>query len=155
MPAFLAAVRSGTLRHRAGLHRAPPAPRRPNHVFIHGEKLRAPFVCRALDTGHQRRNHEGMPALDAGFLAAAQAVEHYEISRYGTLKCWAKELGYKRCSPAARCHANQEKNTDSTLRKIAESEVNLRRKPHKKLGKPAIKRPRLVWRLSIFPCVSC
>ena len=38
--------------------------------------------------------YKGMPALDAGLLAAAQAVEHYEISRYGTLKTWANELGY-------------------------------------------------------------
>ena len=38
---------------------------------------------------------KGMPALDAGLLAAAQAVEHYEISRYGTLATWAEELGYE------------------------------------------------------------
>jgi ferritin-like metal-binding protein YciE len=37
--------------------------------------------------------YKGSPALDAGLLAAAQAVEHYEISRYGTLKAWAEELG--------------------------------------------------------------
>ena len=39
------------------------------------------------------REYKGSPALDAGLLAAAQAVEHYEISRYGTLKTWANELG--------------------------------------------------------------
>ena len=38
--------------------------------------------------------YEDSPAHDVGLLAAAQAVEHYEISRYGTLKCWAGELGY-------------------------------------------------------------
>ena len=37
--------------------------------------------------------YEDTPALDAGLLAAAQAVEHYEISRYGTLKTWANQLG--------------------------------------------------------------
>ena len=37
--------------------------------------------------------YKGSPALDAGLLAAAQAVEHYEISRYGTMIAWAKELG--------------------------------------------------------------
>lgn len=37
--------------------------------------------------------YEGAPALDAGLLAAAQPVEHYEISRYGTLKTWANQLG--------------------------------------------------------------
>ena len=39
------------------------------------------------------KEYKGTPALDAALLAAAQAVEHYEISRYGTLKTWAKELG--------------------------------------------------------------
>src|SRR5205814_3973132 len=38
--------------------------------------------------------YKGSPALDAGLLAVAQAVEHYEISRYGTLKAWAQELGH-------------------------------------------------------------
>ena len=38
------------------------------------------------------KDYKGMPALDAGLLAAAQAVEHYEMSRYGTLRTWAKEL---------------------------------------------------------------
>lgn len=40
------------------------------------------------------KDFKGAPALDAGLLAAAQAVEHYEISRYGTLSTWAEELGY-------------------------------------------------------------
>jgi len=40
------------------------------------------------------KDFEGMPALDAGLLAAAQAVEHYETSCYGTLSTWAEELGY-------------------------------------------------------------
>jgi ferritin-like metal-binding protein YciE len=39
--------------------------------------------------------YKGAPALDAGLLAAAQAVEHYEISRYGTLVTWAEQLGYR------------------------------------------------------------
>ena len=47
-----------------------------------------------LDEGKKvMRECKGSPALDAGLLAAAQAVEHYEISRYGTLKTWAEELG--------------------------------------------------------------
>jgi ferritin-like metal-binding protein YciE len=41
------------------------------------------------------KEYKGMPALDAGLLAAAQAVEHYEIARYGTLKTWAAELGLR------------------------------------------------------------
>ena len=49
-----------------------------------------------LDEGKEIMDeYKGTAALDAGLLAAAQAVEHYEISRYGTLKTWANELGYK------------------------------------------------------------
>jgi ferritin-like metal-binding protein YciE len=65
-----------------------------------------------------------MPALDAGLLAAAQAVEHYEISRYGTLKTWADELGYRGAAKLLNATLNEEKNTDRALSQLAESEVN-------------------------------
>jgi ferritin-like metal-binding protein YciE len=85
--------------------------------------------------------YKGMPALDAGLLAAAQAVEHYEISRYGTLKTWASELGYKDAVKLLDATLKEEKETDSTLSELAESEVNhmrRRRKPHKsKVQRPA------------------
>jgi ferritin-like metal-binding protein YciE len=68
--------------------------------------------------------YKGMPALDAGLLAAAQAVEHYEISRYGTLKTWASELGYQDAVKLLDATLKEEKNTDSTLSQLAESEVN-------------------------------
>jgi ferritin-like metal-binding protein YciE len=68
--------------------------------------------------------YKGMPALDAGLLAAAQAVEHYEISRYGTLKTRANELGYKDALKLLDATLKEEKNTDSTLSQLAESEVN-------------------------------
>jgi ferritin-like metal-binding protein YciE len=68
--------------------------------------------------------YKGTAALDAGLLAAAQAVEHYEISRYGTLKTWANELGYKDAVKLLDATLKEEKNTDSTLSQIAESEVN-------------------------------
>lgn len=68
--------------------------------------------------------YKGMPALDAGLLAAAQAVEHYEISRYGTLKTWANELGYREAVKLLDATLKEEKNTDNTLSQIAESEVN-------------------------------
>jgi len=68
--------------------------------------------------------YKGTPALDAGLLAAAQAVEHYEISRYGTLKTWASELGYKDAVNLLDATLQEEKKTDSTLSQIAESEVN-------------------------------
>ena len=68
--------------------------------------------------------YKGMPALDAGLLAAAQAVEHYEISRYGTLRTWAEELGYKEAVGLLDATLKEEKATDSALSQIATSEVN-------------------------------
>ena len=69
--------------------------------------------------------YKGMPALDAGLLAAAQAVEHYEISRYGTLKCWASELGYKDAVKLLDATLNEEKKTDAALTQLAEAKVNM------------------------------
>jgi ferritin-like metal-binding protein YciE len=68
--------------------------------------------------------YKGASALDAGLLAAAQAVEHYEISRYGTLKTWATELGYSDAAKLLDATLKEEKATDSTLSQIAETEVN-------------------------------
>jgi ferritin-like metal-binding protein YciE len=68
--------------------------------------------------------YKGMPALDAGLLAAAQAVEHYEISRYGTLKTWADKLGLKDAVKLLDQTLQEEKKTDETLTKIAVSAVN-------------------------------
>ena len=68
--------------------------------------------------------YKGSPALDAGLLAAAQAVEHYEISRYGTLKTWAEELGLKDAVRLLDQTLQEEKKTDATLTEIAESVVN-------------------------------
>jgi ferritin-like metal-binding protein YciE len=67
---------------------------------------------------------EESPALDAGLLGAAQAVEHYEISRYGTLKAWARELGLIEAVPLLEETLQEEKNTDATLTKMAESVLN-------------------------------
>ena len=68
--------------------------------------------------------YEDEPALDAGLLAAAQAVEHYEISRYGTLKAWATKLGLKDAAKLLDQTLTEEKKTDDTLTKIAEAAVN-------------------------------
>jgi ferritin-like metal-binding protein YciE len=70
------------------------------------------------------KEYKGSPALDAGLLAGAQAVEHYEISRYGTLKTWANELGLKDAVRLLDATLQEEKNTDATLTKIAQSVVN-------------------------------
>ena len=79
-----------------------------------------------LDEGKEIMDeYKGMPALDAGLLAAAQAVEHYEISRYGTLKCWASELGLNEAVKLLDATLTEEKDTDAALTELAESEVNI------------------------------
>jgi len=68
--------------------------------------------------------YEGSPALDAGLLAAAQAVEHYEISRYGTLRTWAEELGLDEAAELFETTLEEEKATDEALTQLAETAVN-------------------------------
>jgi ferritin-like metal-binding protein YciE len=70
------------------------------------------------------KEYKGSPALDAGLLAAAQAVEHYEISRYGTLKTWAEELGLQDAVQLLDETLGEEKETDAALTELAESAVN-------------------------------
>ena len=70
------------------------------------------------------KEFKGKPALDAGLLAAAQAVEHYEIARYGTLKTWARELGFSQSAKLMEATLAEEKKTDETLSELAESGVN-------------------------------
>lgn len=62
---------------------------------------------------------------DAGMLAAAQAVEHYEISRYGTLAAWADKLGMNDAAELLRTTLQEEKDTDAKLTKLALSEINV------------------------------
>jgi ferritin-like metal-binding protein YciE len=70
------------------------------------------------------KEFKGAPALDAGLLATAQAVEHYEIARYGTLKTWAAELGLDQAVRLLESTLAEEKKTDETLTELAESGVN-------------------------------
>jgi len=68
--------------------------------------------------------YKGAVALDAGLVAAAQAVEHYEIARYGTLVTWAKQLGHNDIAELLSATLEEEKSTDSKLTKLATSAVN-------------------------------
>src|ERR1700736_2944986 len=63
--------------------------------------------------------------LDAALIAAAQAVEHYEITRYGALVAWAKQLGRSDCASVLHQNLEEEKAADQKLTRIAESKVNL------------------------------
>ena len=71
------------------------------------------------------KDFKGMPALDAGLLAAAQAVEHYEMSRYGTLRAWAEELGMPDAAKLLQATLDEEKATDQALTKLAKSVINV------------------------------
>lgn len=67
---------------------------------------------------------EDKQVLDAALIASAQAVEHYEITRYGTLIAWAKELGRNDCASVLQQNLDEEKATDKKLTSMAESGVN-------------------------------
>jgi len=95
---------------------------------IIGKRPRAktcPAIDGIVEEGEEiMEEFKGAPALDAGLLAAAQAVEHYEISRYGTLCAWAKKLGYKDAVKLLEETLAEETKTDSDLSKLAETAVN-------------------------------
>jgi ferritin-like metal-binding protein YciE len=106
---------------------------------IHVERLEQVFkiigkepkakTCDAIlgitDEGDEiMKEYAGSPALDAGLLAAAQAVEHYEMARYGTLRTWALELGLNDAAGLLQTTLDEEQATDLTLTAIATSVVN-------------------------------
>ena len=78
-----------------------------------------------LDEGKEiMEEYKGSEALDAGMVAAAQAVEHYEISRYGTLKQWANQLGMREAVRLLDQTLQEEKKTDAALTELAKMAVN-------------------------------
>jgi ferritin-like metal-binding protein YciE len=86
-------------------------------------------TCEAIDgilaEGDEiAEEYKGTAALDAGLLAAAQAVEHYEITRYGTLKRWATVLGMDEAVRLLDETLQEESQTDEDLTKIADAAVN-------------------------------
>ena len=98
-------------------------------VFAEIDKKPVGKTCDAIvgitDEGAEiMKESKGSPALDAGLLAAAQAVEHYEMSRYGTMRTWAEELGLSNSVKLLQATLDEEKATDLALTKIALSVVN-------------------------------
>ncbi|MBN8930625.1 MAG: ferritin-like domain-containing protein, partial [Rhizobium pusense] len=67
---------------------------------------------------------KGAPALDAGLVSSAQAVEHYEIARYGTLKAWAEKLGHTKAVSLLDATLKEESKTDDALTALAKTSVN-------------------------------
>jgi ferritin-like metal-binding protein YciE len=84
-----------------------------------------PAILGLLEEGQEvMKDYKGSPALDAGLVSAAQAIEHYEICRYGTLCTWAEEMGLKDAAELLGQTLEEEKATDEALTKLAESVVN-------------------------------
>ena len=67
----------------------------------------------------------GGPALDAGLIAAAQAVEHYEIARYGALRSWAELVGLDDAADLLETTLSEEEDTDALLTDLAEGQANV------------------------------
>jgi len=104
--------------------------KRLDQVFeLHGVKAKG-INCPAIDgiieeTEEITGDIDDKQVLDAALIAAAQAVEHYEITRYGTLIAWATELGRSDCAALLKQNLAEEKATDKKLTDMAESRVNL------------------------------
>jgi ferritin-like metal-binding protein YciE len=74
------------------------------------------------------QDFKGTPALDAGLISAAQAVEHYEITRYGTLKRWAQNLGMNDAVKLLDATLKEEEQTDVDLTRLADTGANMKAK---------------------------
>ena len=103
--------------------------RRLEQVFeMHGEPAKAvtcPAIDGIVDEANEIMSDASDPeVLDAAALASAQAVEHYEITRYGTLVAWARQLGRNDCASVLQQTLEEEKETDLKLTEIAEARVN-------------------------------
>ena len=131
LPKMAKAVQSDDLRAAFEKHRDETEGQieRLEQVFEIIEKKPQGKRCAAiegiLEEGQEiMKEYKGQPAHDAGLLAAAQAVEHYEISRYGTLRTWAKELGHNDAVKLLDETLEQEEATDEALTELAETAVN-------------------------------
>ena len=97
---------------------------------MHGQTPKA-VTCPAIDGIIKEADEvsgeiDDKSVLDAALVASAQAVEHYEITRYGTLIAWAKRLGRNDCASVLEQTLQEEKATDQALTKIADAQVNRR-----------------------------
>ena len=132
LPKMAKAAHSGQLRAAFEKHHGETEGqvKRLERVFELIDKPARGKTCEAiqglLDEGKEiMEEYKGTEALDAGMVAAAQAVEHYEISRYGTLKQWALQLGIKDAVRLLDQTLQEEKKTDEALTSLAEASVNL------------------------------
>jgi len=133
LPDMISKARDPQLRQgfEAHLRETENHVKRLEKVFqMHGVEPRG-VDCPAIDGILDEANDvagevEDKPVLDAALIAAAQAVEHYEITRYGTLIAWAQQLGRSDCASVLQQNLDEEKATDKKLTALAESKVNRR-----------------------------
>ena len=97
---------------------------------MHGAEVKA-VSCPAIDGIIKEADEvagevDDKQVLDAALINAAQAAEHYEITRYGTLVTWAKRLGRNDCASVLQKTLDEEKATDQKLTQLAESGINLK-----------------------------
>ena len=97
---------------------------------MHGAEMKA-VNCPAIDGIIKEADEvagevEDKSVLDAALINAAQAAEHYEITRYGSLIAWARQLGRNDCASVLQKTLDEEKATDKRLTSLAEGKVNLR-----------------------------
>jgi ferritin-like metal-binding protein YciE len=95
---------------------------------MHGKEPKG-LDCPAIDGIIEEANDvvgevEDKTVLDAALVAAAQAVEHYEITRYGSLIAWAKALGRSDCAAVLQQNLDEEKAMDKKLTAMAEAKIN-------------------------------
>ncbi|WP_265515931.1 ferritin-like domain-containing protein [Nitratireductor luteus] len=96
---------------------------------MHGTEAKG-VDCPAIDGIIQEAEEvagevEDKQVLDAALIAAAQAVEHYEMTRYGTLITWAQQLGRNDCADVLKRNLTQEKATDEKLTQLAKNRINV------------------------------
>jgi ferritin-like metal-binding protein YciE len=105
--------------------------KRLEEVFkMHGAEIKA-VDCPAIDGIIEEADETAgevadKNVLDAALINAAQAAEHYEITRYGSLIAWAKQLGRADCASVLQKTLDEEKATDRKLTTLAESRINIR-----------------------------
>lgn len=131
LPKLMDAARADDVKVAFGVHveETKNQVKRLEQVFkLLGEKVQG-VECKAIQ-GIIAEGEEiieeftGGEALDAGLISAAQAIEHYEITRYGTMLAWAKQLGLDEAAELIKETLIEEENTDEILSDLAESSIN-------------------------------
>lgn len=131
LPKMMRAAQSEELRAGFEKHKAETEMQveRLQQVFeLMGKRAQAktcPAIDGILEEGEEvMETYKGSQALDAGLVASAQAVEHYEIARYGTLCAWATVLGMDEAAELLQQTLAEETATDEALSALAEASIN-------------------------------